>query len=244
MEDVLAGGYKTLLVDRLFSDLGEGPARVLDLGCGTAVNFRSALERHPGVAYTGVDQDRAALATARASVGRLPNVELHEGFGEAFRGQDFDLVVSLSVLEHVKHLDPFLKMSVEAARAGGRIVHRYDLGHALTPSSPGERLRVTVAKRYPALVPKSRFTTHPDLDAIVARLTALGVGEIEITQSQMPSLKAAMNRLQRQPDADAAALARRMIELDADVWEQLGTRLDRDDRDRLFPSITVSGYRA
>jgi SAM-dependent methyltransferase len=240
---MLAGGYKTRLVDDLLSAFGDGPARVLDLGCGTAETFHAALQRHPNVAYTGVDQDASALAQARATVGRLPNAEFHEGFGEEFSGQAFDLVISLSVLEHVKHLEPFLAMSVAAARPGGRIVHRYDLGHALTPSSPGERLRVAVARRRPALVPKSRFTTHPDLAAIVEQLNRLGVRDIEVTQAQMPSLKAAMNVLQRQEDAEAAALVERILDLDAELWTRLGPGLEPAARDRLFPSIAVSGYR-
>src|SRR5215217_6648563 len=165
MEKTRAGSYKAILVERLLADFAGQPARVLDLGCGTAVAFSPALSRHPNIAYTGVEQDSSALARARERMGRFPNVELHEGSGEAFRGQGFDLVVSLSVIEHVKHLDDFLAVSVHAARAGGRIVHRYDLGHAVTPATLGERLRVAVATRMPALVPRSRFTSHPNLDA-------------------------------------------------------------------------------
>ena len=52
-----------------------------------------------------------------------------------------------------------------------------------------------MAKRIPALVPAARFTTYPDVDSIVSRLSGLGVVDITVTQSQMPSLKAAMNLL-------------------------------------------------
>jgi hypothetical protein len=73
--------------------------------------------------------------------------ELYEGFGEKFQGHEFDLVISLSVVEHVKRLDRFLAVSVQAAREGGRVGHRYHLGHALSPSSLGERLRVAAATK-------------------------------------------------------------------------------------------------
>jgi SAM-dependent methyltransferase len=234
------GGYKTALIDSLFSDFDGERARVLDLGCGTGVNFASALERHRNVSYTGVEQHRPTLARARDTIGHLPNVELYEGFGEGFRGCGFDLVMSLSVLEHVKHLDHFLAVSVEATREGGRIVHRYDLGHALSPATVGERLRVAVAKRVPALVPRARFTTYPNLEAIVSLLSALGVVAIEVTQSQMPSLKAAMNLLNRTEDEE---LASRLVDLDAALWDQLSPRVSPEQRDRLFPAVTVSGYR-
>jgi SAM-dependent methyltransferase len=239
--DMQAGGYKVLLVEDLFTSFNGRSARVLDLGCGSAASFEMALRRHPNVLYTGVEQDGAALAQAREVVGELPNVELQAGFGEQFRGRDFDLVLSLSVLEHVKHLDRFLCVSVHAARKGGRIVHRYDLGHALSPATLGERLRVAVAKRLPALVPQTAFTTHPNVDTVVARLSAMGVVQIEVTQAQMPSLKAAMNLLDASRDVELAA---QIVELEAALWDCLNARLTADQRDRLFPSVTVSGYRS
>lgn len=51
--------------------------------------------------------------------------------------ESFDLTVSLSVLEHVKYLDPFLRASVAATRPGGTVVHGYDLGHSLSIPPPG-----------------------------------------------------------------------------------------------------------
>ena len=243
IEHAYAGGYKALLVDKLFSEFSGRPARVLDLGCGAAAHFAAALERYSNVSYTGVEQDRAALAEARETIGSLPNVEVQEGSGEMFQGHGFDMVISLSALEHVKRLNDFLAVSVRAAREGGRVMHRYDLGHALSPATLGERLRVAVARRVPALVPTARFTTYPDRNAIVSRLAELGVREIQISQSQMPSLKAAMNLLNSESD-DWLALGSRIVELDQALWDQLGSRLEPEVRDRLFPCITISGYRA
>jgi SAM-dependent methyltransferase len=241
MRAIPAGGYKLQLIDWLFAEFGGRPARVLDLGCGTAANFETALRRHPNVSYTGVEQNREALAQAKELLAGLSNVELYEGFGERFGGADFDLVISLSVLEHVKHLHPFLSVSVQAARPGSKILHRYDLGHALFPSTLGERLRVGMAKRVPALVPAARFTTYPDVDSIVSRLSGLGVVDIAVTQSQMPSLKAAMNLLDAERDLDMAA---RIAGLEADLWDRLQARLAPGQRDRLFPTVIVSGYRS
>jgi hypothetical protein len=72
------------------------------------------------------------------------------GWGEAMNApESFDLTVSLSVLEHVKYLDPFLRASVAATRPGGTVVHRYDLGHSLYPATKYERLLVVVSRRMP-----------------------------------------------------------------------------------------------
>ncbi|MGJ3522581.1 methyltransferase domain-containing protein [Nitratidesulfovibrio sp. D1] len=56
------------------------PLRLLDVGCGEAVDMARALSGVDVAAYTGVDTSARALATARDSLGGLPcPVELVEG---------------------------------------------------------------------------------------------------------------------------------------------------------------------
>lgn len=225
-----------------FQEFGARPARVLDLGCGDCASVEGALRAYPNVAYVGVEQDKNALARARAALADRPDTLLLSGPGEGFAGDGHDLVMSLSVLEHVKRLDAFLRASVEAARPGGMVRHRYDLGHALTPSSPGERLRVAVARRAPRLVRTQRFTTYPDLDRIRQTLVGLGLEDVTVSQGQAPSLKQAVNRIDQSSEA-ARALVADLLEIDRRLWVQLGEQLPRTDRDRLFPSVLVSGRR-
>jgi len=52
--------------------LPPGPARVLDLGCGTGALFKTLLSHHPTARLTGVDIDPAPLHLAQQHVGRLP----------------------------------------------------------------------------------------------------------------------------------------------------------------------------
>lgn len=234
--------YKEQLVEELLDAFDGRPARVLDLGCGNGQSLADALVRHPNVLYTGVDQNAASMRKARATIGHYENVTLRHGFGETFGADGFDLVMSLSVLEHVKRLRSFLATSVRLTKPGGRLVHRYDLGHALAPSSPGERLRVAVARRLPAAVPAARFTTYPDQRRIVDQLRELGIDDIRITQGQMPGLKGAMNHIDRGAPA-SAELVKRIIELERDLWQQIGSTLDEAQRDRLFPAITIAGRR-
>ncbi|MDO9356967.1 MAG: class I SAM-dependent methyltransferase [Solirubrobacteraceae bacterium] len=235
--------FKYAQLRELFAQLGPGPVSVLDLGCGTCKAVEGALREHPNVSYVGVEQDAAALAQARRLIGDLPTVQLQEAFGEQFSGGTFDLVISLSVLEHVKYLDAFLETSVRAVRPGGTLMHRYDLGHALTPSTLGERLRVAVARRVPAAVPAARFTTSPDATAIVRRLGELGIVDLTVRQAQAPSLKAAMNRID-QSTPEGQRLAADVVALDARLWDELSPALKPEARDRLFPAIIVTGRRA
>jgi SAM-dependent methyltransferase len=66
--------------------------RVLDIGCG---NGRLAAWVRPEL-YVGVDRDREALGAARAAFPKYTFVETlpHEG--------DFDTIVALAVIEHLK----------------------------------------------------------------------------------------------------------------------------------------------
>ena len=69
MRAIPAGGYKLQLIEGLFAEFGGRPARVLDLGCGTAANFEKALRRHPHSRTRGVEQNREALAQANDLLG-------------------------------------------------------------------------------------------------------------------------------------------------------------------------------
>ena len=131
--------FKIAFLRELIAEFGSQPIRVLDFGCGTAKDWPSILRAYPSVAYTGIEPDDRSRDTARELLRGLPATVI-AGWGEAATTQGgFDLTLSLSVLEHVKYLDRFLRASVNATRPGGTIVHRYDLGHALYPASSYER---------------------------------------------------------------------------------------------------------
>ncbi len=233
--------FKIGYMDQVFARFGGAPVRVLDLGCGRSTGFDVLLPRYPNVSYTGVEQRASSLDVARQTVGHLPNARLVSGFGESTdSGTDFDLVFSLSVLEHVKHLDAFLRASVAAARVGGQVLHRYDLGHALNPHTPGERLRVTLGQYLPAVVPAANFTTYPSLARVTSVLESCGVGQISVRQSQIPGLKHAMNHLSGDLRAD---LGPRIVALDTALYDAVGHAMPQKDRDRLFPCVEVTGAR-
>lgn len=164
------------------------------------------------------------------------------GWGEATdAGNEFDLTLSLSVLEHVKYLDPFLRASVAATRSGGTIVHRYDLGHSLYPASYYERVLVTLSRRAPWVVPATRFTTHVEPPRVTNTLSALGVIDLQVSYAQMYSLKQAMNRLSRMEDG--LTVSKRVLDLDAEVSSTLRPLISDSEMAHLFPSVTVRGVK-
>jgi SAM-dependent methyltransferase len=233
--------FKIAFLNTILGEFGSQPLRVLDLGCGTAKDWPSILRAHPSVTWTGVEPDTRSRETARKLLDGFPATVI-AGWGEGVNLEGgFDLTLSLSVLEHVKYLESFLRASVAATRSGGVIVHRYDLGHALYPASLYERALVTVSRRVPWLVPASRFTTHLEPAKVVSALVACGVSDVRVTHGQMYSLKQAMNYVSRIDGGED--LAGRLIALDAEVATTLEPILAEAQIAHLFPSVVVRGIK-
>jgi SAM-dependent methyltransferase len=235
--------FKTGLIDALLQSYAGRPLRVLDLGSGTSKDFPELLRRYPNVSYTGVEPMDAARNTAAKLLDGIPNVVLEARWGESlassYRNQ-FDVTLSLSVLEHVKYLEAFLKTSVSVTKPGGLVWHRYDLGHALYPASWYERGLVVASRTTPWLVPAGIFTTRLDPARVTEMLTAFGVHDITVRHGQMHGLKQAMNAVAAvDPD-----LARRIVELDVQLVETLTPILPPSKMQWLFPTVLVKGVKA
>jgi SAM-dependent methyltransferase len=236
--------YKTALLDELLGRFGGRAAEVLDLGSGTSKDFVEVLRRYPAVRYTGVEYREARLARARQLLAGYPGVELVSGFGESvqagYAGR-FDLTLSLSVLEHVKHLREFLRSSVRVTRPGGWIVHRYDLGHALH-SRGYERFKVFLCKTAPAVMPARHFTTHPRLAEVTRILEEAGAEVREVSYTQLPGLKGMMNRMAWGAPG-TPALARSVVDLDRRLAGYMAGRVDAAEMEALFPVVTVAAVK-
>ncbi len=77
------------------------PRSVLSLGCSDAHDLAFLAERQPGIAYSGIDIDAAAIDLARM---RLPQAALSVGDVYAYvPPQPVGLVALLEVLEHLEH---------------------------------------------------------------------------------------------------------------------------------------------
>ena len=101
-------------------ELREGE-RALDVGCGTGAHLRALDERAPAALLVGIDASSAMLERARAKLGpRARLVEARAGelpFGAA----SFDLLVSSSVLHHLRAPAQALREWRRVLRPGGRL---------------------------------------------------------------------------------------------------------------------------
>jgi SAM-dependent methyltransferase len=236
--------FKTALLDRVLGQFGDREVDLLDLGSGTSKDFVEVLRKYPRVRYTGVEYRADGLARARQLLAFHPGVTLVSAFGEEVQAKfadRFDVTLSLSVLEHVKHLEAFLRSSVRVTRPGGVVVHRYDLGHALH-SGPYETVKVLLCKHLGALMPARHFTTHPELRRVVALLEDAGLEVRDVMHAQLPSLKQMVNRIDWE-SPEGARLAADVVDLDRRLAEHMSGRCTPRELERFFPSITVLGVK-
>jgi 2-polyprenyl-6-hydroxyphenyl methylase/3-demethylubiquinone-9 3-methyltransferase len=102
-------------------------ARLLDVGCGHGVLVALLAAGSPARNVVGIDPDARKIDWARASVGRLPNVELRACTIEelaAERPGEFDTVLVADVLYLLSAAAwrPFLAAARALLRPGGRLV--------------------------------------------------------------------------------------------------------------------------
>lgn len=102
--------------------LARAPVRVLDAGCGNGA-FSKALHHDLGCAVYGCDLSESGIALARQNAPgcRFELLSLYDDFVESF-GTQFDLVVSVEVVEHLYDPKSFVTRVREALAPSGVFV--------------------------------------------------------------------------------------------------------------------------
>jgi SAM-dependent methyltransferase len=114
------------LDDMVLKLLGDGPARVLDLGCGSG--RLSAALGNAGFEVDGIDVEARAVELGRRILARsgVRGVTLYDG--DAFDPEHpvaaggYDAMVCVEVLEHVDRWQELLGRGIELLRPGGQLV--------------------------------------------------------------------------------------------------------------------------
>lgn len=212
---------------------------ILDLGSGLSRPLRSLFEKYPHLNYIGLEPEKGLAHMAKAELSRYPNVKIIEAPADdrfVSLGQ-FDVVLSLSVLEHVKDLKNFLEFSVEHLKKDGQLVHIYDLGHYYYPSW-GSTLLLRIC-RWPffrALIPHPYFMVYVDQKEVEGLLTQAGAKIIDITYHNSPvsgSFIKELLEIKKNP-----VLIERLIDLEV-VLGNLVKDISTRPREKTFPTIAI-----
>jgi SAM-dependent methyltransferase len=155
---VLASGNAAKLyclnwIEQRVREAAGNPLTVLDLGCGRASAFVMLMDRYPQVRYVGIEPSPAVCEVARRNMaGR--NATIITGWGYHVYGrlvrEQFDVVVSFSVMEHVYRRQLYLDSVRDCLKDTGHVLINYDAGHFLIPASLKERVKNTLG---PLLAP-------------------------------------------------------------------------------------------
>lgn len=152
---------------------------VLDLGCGSGVDFAMLGER--GTNVVGADQSGVALerAAARGEASRL--VRVSDDCRLPLDDNSFDLVWCRDTLEHVLDTQTLLSEARRVLRPFGRLV-------VVTPNHP-LRLRLRLAflgweRHFDPMSPHLRFFTRRSLRALLSDL-GFAVDEFRVQSGQI-----------------------------------------------------------
>lgn len=214
-------------------------SKILDLGSGQSKNFIPLLKKYPEMYYIGIEPKQSEAETARKLLKNFKNAKIYNqsAYKLIENQNDFDICISLSVLEHVKQLDKFLINSIRSVKTGGLIVHRYDLGHALYPGSLKERLQIFLGNNFPRLLPEKKFTRYVSKKKVCEILEKNGAKVQKITYHQMPNHKEFLKLFNTNTE-ERVNLAKEILEWEFKISRYLSD-IEREKRELLFPTITI-----
>lgn len=228
--------FERKMTEKVQERLRQGQAvRLLELGCGGAKVAAQILASCPGIEYIGIEPNPVSYAAAKKHLEKFQNATVLNGLGYggvAHEGlmKPFDVVFSLSVLEHVKDLPAFLAYAAKAARPGADVAHLYDLGHALYPSNLKERIQVALCNSpLRRFIPESKIACYLATEDVQRLLESLQCHVNEVTFHNMRSLVKLSDATQHDPKVLDQVLA----------FEETmhGQVADLKLREKLFPAV-------
>lgn len=233
-------GTKKLIIEKIEELIKENShLKILDLGCGQSKNFLYLIQKYPHISYVGIEPNKNEALIAQELLKDYRNATIinQTAYDQLDEYSEFDICISLSVLEHVKNLDLFLEKSISHVRKGGLIIHMYDLGHALYPRNLKARFHVFLGNRFPNILPETKFVCYLDEKDACKILEEKGTEIKKITYHQMPNHRH-LAKLFKTDSEKKEKLVREIFTWEFKISDYL-KELPQKERELLFPSICI-----
>ena len=125
---------------RVLTSYSKNAERILDLGCGEGTRLNSIAKGKKG---EGVDISKVAISKARKTYSKLKfiNADLEN---LPIKNNEFDLVFSAFVLEHLSNAEKMLKEAIRVIRNNGKIIliaPNYGAPNRSSPPYKGSRIK-------------------------------------------------------------------------------------------------------
>ena len=121
-------GNRRILADRV-RQVGDGSARVLELGCGH-LDFTTRYLRPACAEVVATDVER--LFPEDASLPPGVSFQVEDALALSFDDESFDCAIALEVIEHVADDDQFVSEGLRVVRPGGKFIFTTPNRHRLT----------------------------------------------------------------------------------------------------------------
>lgn len=163
--------------------------RVLDVGSGTGALLAALAEREPAAVLSGVDASSAMLARAATKLGGRASLLEARADELPFEEGSFDLVVSTSVLHH-------LRRPLEALREWRRVLRTN--GRLVVTDWCDDYLACRICDRALRLFSSAHFRTY-GLEALRSLLGGAGFEELALERYRISWLWGMMTATARAP---------------------------------------------
>jgi|688.fasta_scaffold404232_1 hypothetical protein len=175
----------------------DGPIIAADLGAGMGGDWPKLVEDLPNLTIH-LWEPHTLTANALAKLVSSNRFQVHEDLSEM--NGIADIGTSLSVLEHVRHIEEHFRQADKVLKPGGKFFMNFDDGHfrhevknIYAPSNfvlpVKESLRTIISKFFPTLIPVNKYqkrVLYKDFKCACAN-SSLILDRIEC--SQLPSIK-------------------------------------------------------
>lgn len=240
--------FKKIHIEKILSLKNTGNIRILELGCGIPEYIVPYIKNSMGrITYVGIEPNIISYNKAKDLLKDIPGIKIYNDLAyelpEAEKNQLFDICFSISVLEHVKHLDTFIEMGAKYLNKGGYMIHRYDLGHSLYPDSLKEKIQLLISKYMPQIVPEAKYVSYIEAEKLIKLYEHNNVDYIKTTYHQMPNHKELMKNLLKSDEIKKETvekIGRDIAEWEFDVSETINL-LPIKIKEKMFPAVCVWG---